>query len=125
MENGVEIICSPEEETVIRQHWALNDKYPEYCGHLMFDGVNPPEHNIEECKKDFLVFLANAATKCLSDIKSKIEIAEENGDGSARDSLISYRKVIKSLLNPDISSVKTIDDLRSAVPEQLKPYFPS
>lgn len=123
MVDGIEVICSPEEEAVIRQYWDMNDKYPEYSGHLMFDGVNPPEHNMHECKKHLLNFMNIAVEKCVADINNKIQHAEESGDIDLKNKLISDRKIVKSLSNPDLSDCKTVEHLKNSIPERLQFYF--
>jgi len=99
MVNGKEIICSDEEEVLIRKMWALNEKYPDFCGHLSFDGVSEPFHDIIECKKKLKQLVAQEIELALTILRDYIEMAEENGDEYLKKVTIGKRKEIKGLLN--------------------------
>lgn len=123
MVDGIEIICSDEEERLIRMKWALNDQYPEYVGHVAFDGISEPYHVIEDCKKRFYFHLSQAIDKYLKDVNSKIETCEENGDESARLSLLAQRKQAKDLSSLDVSHCTSVQQLSEMVPDQLKNHW--
>jgi hypothetical protein len=112
MENGKELICSDEEEKLIRMMWSLNDKYPDYSGHLMFDGVSEPKHNIEACKFYHRQMVESIIAKKIATVNLNIETAEESGDDSAKKTLLQARKSLKGQLSYDDSGWSTIDDLQ-------------
>ena len=125
MVDGKEVICSDEEERLIRMKWALNDQYPEYSGHLAFDGVSEPYHVMDDCKQKFLSYLNRAIDAHQKDVNAKIETCEENGDEQSRISLLIQRKQSKDLYNIDISNCTHVQHLRDIIPEQLKYHWPS
>jgi hypothetical protein len=110
MVDGKQITCSDSEEKLIRMMWSLNDKYPEYSGHLMFDGVSEPKHNIEACKFSHRQMVESIIAKKIATINLNIETAEESGDDSAKKTLLEARKSLKGQLNYDDSIWNTIDD---------------
>ena len=112
MVDGKEVVCSEEEERLIRMKWELNDRYPDYCGHIVFDGISEPKHDLVECKKKH-AFLVNAEIqKKLDSLKLLIEQSEEDGASSLVE-LLSRRKLLKGHANPDLSSVSVIDQLKA------------
>ena len=123
MVDGKEIICSEEEEALIRKKWFLNETYPDYRGHLMFGGICEPSYNMPGCIGLFLDRLRKAVQLAIDDINAQIESAQEEDEPSLVQELIKKRKQIKILLNVDVSKVKTIDDLISLQPTELKNYW--
>ena len=116
--NGQEIICSEEEERLIRLKWALNDKYPEYVGHLMFDGVSEPKHDMVECRKTHKKWHDAAVDEKIAEINRQYEIAQE--DGLDFTTLMQQRKALRKLKEKTFDDCQTVDDLRSSVPDELK-----
>lgn len=123
MVDGKEIILSETEERQQRAYWALNDSYPEYVGHCGWDGVSEPVHDMVECRKHHTSLMNKAVQNSIVDINKKIEIAEEQGNAALRESLLIQRKVIRSHMNKDFNSCKTVQELRSSVPDELKPCW--
>lgn len=121
MVDGKEILCSDEEERVIRMHWALNDKYPQYVGHLMFDGVNEPIHDIVECKKHHSRLLNQAYEQEMKSVNDLIEIAQEEGKDPTP--LLAQRKSLRALASQDLSQIKTVEELIDSVPALFKKYW--
>lgn len=110
--NGAEVICSDEEERLIRMQWALNDQYPEYSGHLAFDGVSEPYHVMEDCKAKHRQLISFLIGEKVNKINSQLEIAEENYDEELKKILVSKRKSFKSHAGIDLSSIIKIEDLK-------------
>lgn len=111
MVNGKEEACSAEEERVIRMQWDLNDRYPEYCGHLMFDGVNEPKHDMVECKKKHTTLVNSEVQKKIASLNLEIENALENNFVAA--DLYAKRKALKAQINPTLSEMATVADLKA------------
>lgn len=124
MVDGKEIVCSDEEERLIRMKWALNTQHPEYSGHLAFDGVSEPYHVMDDCKKKFCDYLAQAIERYLKDVNEKIETCEENGDESTRLALLAQRKQAKDLYSLDISHCTSVQELKDMIPAQLNYHWP-
>lgn len=112
MVDGKQVVCSDQEEKGIRMHWDLNDKYPEYRGHLMFDGVSEPKHDLVASKFYHRQLIESIVQKKIAAVNLKIEAAEESGDDGAKKSLLQARKSLKSQTGYDDSGWTTIDDLK-------------
>lgn len=121
--DGKTIVLSDEEERQQRAFWALNDKYPEYTGHCGWDGVNEPFHDMVECRKHHAKLMGKACQDAIAELRTRIEIAMEDGDTALVNELMVKRKAIRQHIGKDFSSCKTVDDLRSSIPEELKPYW--
>lgn len=112
MVDGIEVICSEHEEAQIRNKWALNDAYPEYSGHLMWDGVNEPLHHIRDCQQKHKVLVEKIINEKLIGTAIQIEEAQEEGDLIKERVLIARRKYLKSFLNLDFSEYQDIRSLK-------------
>jgi hypothetical protein len=123
MVDGIEQICSDAEEKLIKDFWALNEKYPEYVGHCAFDGVNSSYHDMVECRKHHKHLIAKAHDMAKEDLNKRIEIAQEEGNDLMYKSLLPQRKELRMHLSKEFDVCKTVDDLRSSIPEALKPYW--
>jgi hypothetical protein len=123
MVDGKEVICSPEKEKLIRDYWALNEKYPEYSNHIAFDWTTPAFHVMEECRKHHCNLMNIACENALVDLSMQIEVATENGDSSQVNYLLAKRKSMRQNLNKDFSNCKTIEELRYSIPDEIKPYW--
>jgi hypothetical protein len=121
MVNGKEITCEAEEEKNIKAYWELNDSYPEYAGHCGFDGINPPAHNMVECKKQHLKYVKNSVDLAVAEINKSIEEHQENEKDISF--LLAIRKRMKNFLTQDLSSINNIEDLKKSIPSELKPYW--
>lgn len=110
MVDGKELICSPEEERVIRMKWDLNTRYPEYVGHLMFDGVNEPKHDMAECKKHHINLVNAEIQKKIDRLNLDIENALENN--FVANDLYAKRKALKAQTNPALSKMETVAHLK-------------
>lgn len=112
MVDGKQVVCSDAEEKVIRMMWDLNDKYPEYSGYLMFDGVNEPKHDMVACKNCHRRLISSIIASKVAAINAKIETAEEAGDDASRKTLLQARGSLKGQLSYDHSGWSTIDDCK-------------
>lgn len=121
IENGKEIVIGDEEEKAVLMFWSLNESYPQYVGHLMFDGVSEPKHDMVECKKRHTLLLKDACDHEMKSITEQIEIAQENGKDII--DLLAQRKSIRSMVSMDLSEINTIDQLVISVPDTLKKYW--
>lgn len=113
MVDGVELICSDEEERLILKKWSLNEKYPEYRGHLMFDGISEPQHDLVQCSIHHKGMIEQVISESIEKINRQIEEAEDNGYDSLKSDLISKRKSIKSLIQFEEKSFKSVDEMKS------------
>jgi len=113
MVNGKEVVCSSEEEALIRQRWKMNDTYPEYSGHLAFDGVSPPYHLIEDCKGSHQKFINQIIAEKVKVVNEQLEIAIEDNNIANQQKLISRRKMLKSYLVIDFTNLHSINDLKN------------
>lgn len=113
MVDGFEVICSDDEERVIRKHWLLNETYPEYASHLAFDGISEPFFVMDECKKRQKDMVKGIIENKISSINLQIESAEEEGNEDIRKSLIGKRKSLKAGLVYDDSKWNEIQELKS------------
>lgn len=123
MVDGKEITLSETEERQQRAYWDLNTKYPEYVGHCRWDGVSEPFHDMVECRKHHARLTNKAIEAARTDINKKIELAEESGDDATKKGLLMKRSALRQNVDKDFSGCKTVDDLRSSVPEELKLYW--
>lgn len=121
--DGKEVILSEKEERQQRAFWALNDKYPEYTGHCGWDGVNEPFHDMVECRKHHKNLLSKAYDTSKADLDKKIEIAQEEGNDAMHKSLLAQRKALRVHLDMNFDGCQTVDQLRSSIPESLKPHW--
>lgn len=117
MIDGQEIICSAEEERLIRMKWDLNEKFPEYAGHLSFDGVSEPFHLMDDCKVKHITLVNAEIQKKTDSLNDKIESAQEDGLDTA--SLFAQRKALKAQRNPDLSKMTKIEHLKDHL-EKMK-----
>lgn len=115
--NGYEIYCTEDEEQLIRKKWELNKKFPEYSGHLVFDGISLPYHNLEECKKHHIKIINEILSIKIKTLNNKIEIAQENGENLTN--LYLQRKLLRNQLNPNIEKVSKIEELKDNL-EKIK-----
>jgi hypothetical protein len=122
MIDGVTYELSPEEEALTRQFWALNQTYPDYIGHIGWDGVNQPNTDMDGAKKTHTNYHSSSYSKALEGLRHKIEVAEENGQDTS--ALIAERKHLRTLEKVDTSTAQNFDDLRALVPAELKPFWP-
>lgn len=111
MVDGKSVVCSAEEEKLLRMKWDLNDRYPEYQGHLMFDGISEPKHDIEACKKTHISLVNGQIAKQIALVNDQIEESLENGLDVA--SLYAKRKSLKVQMNPTLSNMETVADLKA------------
>lgn len=121
--DGVEIICSPEEEALFIQKWAMNDANPHFAGNLMFDGVNAPSYNMDGCKKTLQSFLNQASDKYIKDLTNQIQMADEDENSVEKASLLAQRKAAREFPNIDISMASDVDFLKSLIPSELLIYW--
>lgn len=121
MIDGRSIELSPEEEVNVRDLWDLNTKYPEYAGHCAFDGVNPPYHDMEQCRLVHASYLKRCVALALDDVRQEIENLQETG----QDFTAAYakRKAIKQLESQDLSVHMTIGELKNSIPADLASYW--
>lgn len=117
------ITTKPIDDPLLNKFWDLNKKYPDFMHAVNFDHASDPQHDIEICKKIFMLKLNAALEKCLKDITLKIEDAEEDGNDELRKQLLAQRKQLKTLANIDLSRVETVDDLIAMKPDQLLPFW--
>lgn len=123
MVDGIELVCSEEEESVIREYWELNKNYPEYTGHLSFNGVSPPFYYIEECKKQHLNLVKKASELAIKELNDLIEKAQEDGENDLLKELYAKRKVIRKACEIDISQCKTVDELKKTIPACISDHW--
>lgn len=116
--DGKEIVCSDQEEALIRKRWALNDRFPEYAGHLVFDGINEPSHNIPACRNHHQRLVKSIIENKLEILRKEIEAAQE--DGLDTSALFARRKHIKSFVDSDLSWANAIEDLKAHLEEVKK-----
>ena len=90
--NGKEVILTEEEEKNTRAYWAMNDKYPDYVGHCGFDGLNPPLHDMVQCKKLYISLINDAIEKKIVSLNNLIEMAREDGDTATETKLMEQEK---------------------------------
>lgn len=121
MVDGKTIVCSDEEERLLLMKWALNDKYPQYIGHLTFDGISEPNHDMTECKKRHASLLTQAYEKELKILNDQIEIAQE--DGKDITPLFAQRKTLRAMVSQDLSGINTIDELVNSIPELFRKHW--
>ena len=121
MVDGVEVICSPEEEAAILAYWEFNTKYPKYYDACQFDGINMPVVNLDKAKEMHQQQISWAVDQELIKITEAIQIAAEDGDDTT--ALLAKRKLVRSYKNMDLSAITTIDELVATIPDELKPYF--
>lgn len=121
MVDGVEVICSPEEEAAILAYWEFNNKYPKYQDACQFDGANMPVVSLDRAKELHQQQISWAVDQELIKITEAIQIAAEDGDDTT--ALLAKRKLVRSYKNMDLSAITTIDELVATIPDELKPYF--
>lgn len=116
--DGKELICSEEEERVIRMKWELNDKYPEYVGHLMFDGVTEPKHDMVECRKTHKKLHDAKVDEQIAEINRQIEIAQEEGFETSL--YFNIRKHLRKLKEMTFDHCETVEHLKQSIIDVLK-----
>lgn len=121
MVNGEKVILSDDEEKFTLQYWKLNQTYPEYRHHCAFDGVNPPYHDMEQCRIVHASYLKKCIELALEDLRISIEDYQENSHDCSE--LYAKRKSIKQLGWQNLSTGLTIDELKSSIPPALLPYW--
>lgn len=118
MVDGKEVECTPAEEQLFRNFWALNDEYPEYTGHLMFDGATEPKHDMEQCAKHHKTNHDTTVDAKINELNKLIEIQQEEGRDFS--DLLQQRKEMRALKDMDFNHCKTVEELRVSIPNQLK-----
>jgi len=111
------ITTTSDDDPLINEYWDLNRKYPDFVH------ASSPKHDMEGCKKFFMLKLNVALEKALKDITEKIEAAEEDGEDELRKQLLAQRKQLKALSSIDLSHVETVDELIALKPEQLLEFW--
>lgn len=121
MVNGEKVILSDDEEKFTLQYWKLNQTYPEYQYHCAFDGVNPPQHDMDQCRIVHASYLKKCVALALDDLRQEIESHQETDQDCT--SLYAKRKAIKQLELQDLSGYSTIGDLKNSIPADLVSYW--
>lgn len=110
MIDGVEIVCSEEEEKLIRKYWKLNELYPEFSGHLQFDRMSDPKYDMDKCRKLHRSILEKEVNEKIIQINKEIENAED--EGRDKSDFIKKRKFYKDLLNYDESILIKMEHIK-------------
>ena len=109
------------EQELLEDFWELNKKYPDYVNCVRFDHASPAFHDIEECKKNFLLRLKNIAEKGIKETNERLERAQENGEDL--NPLYSLRGRIRACQFPDISKAQSVDEIEGFFPPLLKRFL--
>lgn len=116
-----QVLCTDDEEDFLAKLRKLEQDYPEYANHVLYDGIREPWHDMNGCKKLHEQLVAKEIQKKLEDFRFQYEEAEENYDEGMKNRIIAKRNEIRSHLHSDISSMKTIQDLKNHL-EKIKDF---
>lgn len=116
MVDGIEIICSEQEEAAFRAYWDLNDQYPQYYDAFQFDGVSMPVTNMQRAKELHMLHVKKWVDEKIKSLSEEIQKAQENNDTKLIANLYFQRKSARAILDTDLTQVNTVADLKALLP---------